>query len=395
MRIILLLFLCLLGVSATAQNFTFSNVKYTQTGPFKLKVINHTYAGTVKIPATVIIENKLYDVLEIENEAFRNCYTMTSIELPNSILRIGNRAFESCVGLTSIVLPKSLIEIGSAPFFRCANLKTINIPASVEILDEGAFYGCDSLQNIIVDDNNPKWKSIDGVLYDKQLKKLLLCPSGKTTVSLPETVEFFTSSAFNNCTKLKEVSLPNALAVLPNKIFQNCVSLGKVTISKNVHTIGVDAFQSCSSLKEIKVETENKKYTSVRGVLYNRDTTILIKCPQAVPFIEIPKTVRRLDTKAFAECNELTNLNIPPTILSIGTSCFFECTSLSSVTFQSEQPPFVVDCAFCQSSNSITFFLNEAFFPAYREIGGKYLNGLKWEIIPHLPVRKDVVDEKY
>lgn len=395
MKPLFLLFFFLFGLNSLAQEYTFANVKYAQTGPFKLMVVNHTYAGSVKIPATITIENKLYDVLEIDNEAFRNCFTLTSIQLPNSILKIGNRAFESCEGLTSITLPNSLVELGSAPFFKCANLTTINIPSSVQIMDDGAFYGCESLQNIIVDENSKLWKSIDGVLYDKTLTKLLVCPSGKKAISIPETIDFIASNAFLNCSQLTEITLPESLRTLPNKTFENCTSLNTIILPKNIERIGVDAFYSCSALKEIKVNPENKYFASVRGVLYNQDTTFLIRFPQAKPFVEIPETVRRLSNKAFAECNEITNLIIPPSILSIGTSCFFDCISLTSVTFQSEQPPFVVDCAFCQSSNSLTFFLAEEYLPAYREIGGKYLNSLNWQIIPHNPITKEVVEEKF
>ena len=92
--------------------------------------------------ASVIIPN---GVTSIESCTFTCCYNLTSITIPNSVTKIGDQAFDNCRKLTSITIPNSVTSIGEIAFSGCSNLTSITIPNSVTEIGYLAFAGCDKL----------------------------------------------------------------------------------------------------------------------------------------------------------------------------------------------------------------------------------------------------------
>ena len=86
---------------------------------------------------------------------------------------IGFQAFDGCSGLTEVTIPSSVTSIGSNAFRGCSALTSVTIPDSVTSIESGAFYGCTSLMSISVDSNNNYYTSIDGVLFNKNISKIL------------------------------------------------------------------------------------------------------------------------------------------------------------------------------------------------------------------------------
>ncbi len=67
-------------------------------------------------------------VTSIEDDAFVDCESLTSITIPNSVTSIGDGAFFGCSGLTSVTIPNSVTSIGDDAFYNCDSLTSINIP---------------------------------------------------------------------------------------------------------------------------------------------------------------------------------------------------------------------------------------------------------------------------
>ena len=205
-----------------------------------------------------------------------------------------------CESLTHIEIPSSVTNIDSYAFRDCTSLTGVEISNSVTSIGEDAFYGCSSLTNI----------------------------------TIPDSVVSIGSSAFGSC-----------------------ISLTDIEISQNVTDIGYLAFSDCISLTDINVKADNKNYTSVNGVLFNKDKTELI-CypakknnkryiiPNSVTSIErfafhkciyltdvtISNGVTNIENWAFHSCKSLTSINIPDSATSIGEEAFYNCESLTSIT---------------------------------------------------------------
>lgn len=89
-------------------------------------------------------------VKSIEFQAFSYCSSLTSIHIPNSVTSIGWSTFSSCSSLTSINIPQSVTSIGPSAFAYCSSLKSVTIPSSVTNIGGSAFYGCRSLTSITI-----------------------------------------------------------------------------------------------------------------------------------------------------------------------------------------------------------------------------------------------------
>jgi hypothetical protein len=103
-------------------------------------------SGELVIPDTI----KGKPVTTIGEEAFRSCFHLTSITIPDSVTSIGLSAFGGCKSLTSITIGESVTSIGEHAFSNCASLTSITIPDSVTSIEQGAFAGCSSLTSITI-----------------------------------------------------------------------------------------------------------------------------------------------------------------------------------------------------------------------------------------------------
>ena len=85
----------------------------------------------------------------IEGAVFYNCYSLTSIIIPEGVTSIGYSAFDSCTSLTSIIIPEGVTSIGYSAFDSCTSLTSIIIPEGVTSIGDNALYGCHCLVNYI------------------------------------------------------------------------------------------------------------------------------------------------------------------------------------------------------------------------------------------------------
>lgn len=136
--------------------------------------------------------------------------------------KISNQAFANCTEVEHIIL-SNIIKIEDYAFYGCTNLRKITIGNDTQEIGERIFEGCQSLASIEVRKGNIYYKSVDGVLYSKDMKTLIYCPKAKKGVfKIPKSVEQIADYAFCDCNQLE-----------------------KVILHKNIKQIGTDAFTGC------------------------------------------------------------------------------------------------------------------------------------------------------
>ena len=231
----------------------------------------------------------------------------TNLTIPSTIdgykvTSIGSEAFSHCQSLTSVTIPSGVTSINDDAFWDCKNLKSVTIPNSVKSIGDSAFGAC-----------------------------------GLTSVTIPNSVTSIAHSAFAWCRNLKSATIPNSVKSIGHYAFEGC-ALTSVTIPNSVTSIGYGAFFDCSKLTSITVDSNNKNYTSLNGVLYNKGKTEILAYPSAKTdsTYTAPNTVTSIVYGPFRDCNNLKSVSLPTSVKSIEEESFGSCKNLSSITIQNK-----------------------------------------------------------
>lgn len=112
---------------------------------------NHNYWGNPRLDTSTTINMQKRWTASIGDSAFRGCYSLTQINIPDSVTSIGSNAFYNCYSLTQINIPDSVTSIGEGAFGYCYSLTQINIPDSVTSIESYAFSDCRSLCDVLLE----------------------------------------------------------------------------------------------------------------------------------------------------------------------------------------------------------------------------------------------------
>lgn len=281
----------------------------------------------------------------IGSYTFYGCSDLTSITIPNSVESIGRNAFAGCSGLTSITIPNSVTSIDREVFAGCDALTSVvsdivfPFPIAFEVFPRNnatlyvpggtselyKTYGWGDYFKEIVEREENKAENIiqDGITYVAYRGEAhVVGVSGN-----PEDIVIPASISNEKGERFSVINIaPNA--------FSNLYKVTSITIPNTVTTIAGDLFSNYS-LTTINVEDGNPAYSSIDGVLFNKDQTELIKCPRGKQgAYVIPNTVKGIGDNAFRSCR-LTNVTIPNSVETIGREAFVSCSGLTSVTLPS------------------------------------------------------------
>jgi len=274
--------------------------------------------GDVDIPDT--INGK--PVITIGRESFRGNASLTTVTIPDSVTTIGDYAFSGCTGLTSVTFGESVTTIGNYAFRNCFSLANVTFPDSLTTIGNWAFAYCNLLTSVTIPDSVT---TIGGFAFART--PLL------TSVTIGQGITAIAQDTFRDCTGLTSVTIPDSVTYIGLYAFRNCLNLTSVTIPDSVTTIRDEAFRNCINLIEILVDEDNSAYSSLDGVLFNKDQSVLLQYPGGKPgdYI-IPDSVTSIDRYAFAVSTGLTSVTIPDSVTTIGDYAFSGCSSLTSLT---------------------------------------------------------------
>ncbi len=260
---------------------------------------------------------------------------ISSVEMPDSITSIADDAFRDCYRLSSLKLSKQLRTVGSFAFSGTA-LTEIYLPEHVISIGREALQNCESLRSITVDPYNVAFDDRDGVLFDRDLTKLLVYPPAKDADSylVPDGVTGIGDYAFLGCYRLKQIQLPQSLVSIGRAAFGGS-GIREISIPASVVTIGTGAFGDdretglpgyggCDYLENILVQEGNLYYKSVDGVLMSKDGTRLLVYPagKISSSYVLPSGVTHVGSYAFMGCTNLRELILCQGLTHIGNNAF-------------------------------------------------------------------------
>ena len=277
-----------------------------------------TFAGCTALESVAVPDS----VGWIGSEAFQNCAKLPGIDIPASVANVAEDAFRGCAALSSITvadgnewlkapggvlfstfpapsndvpvavtllccpagvsgdyaIPEDVTSLAAYAFEGCGKLTSLSLPSGVTALPPTAFDGTTAMTDIAVAEDNPAYKDIDGVVFTKDGRTLVLCPRGRRgNYAIPDGVETIAENAFAGCVRLSGVSFPESMFTVGTGAFDGCTALASVDLNEGLAEIGSRAFRDCVSLTSLAV----------------------------------PDGVVKLGREAFAGCTALANLVLP------------------------------------------------------------------------------------
>lgn len=332
------------------------------------------------------------ELVSIGNNAFGDCVALDKISLPSGLSKIGSRAFMGCRALSEISVPNelaylknvgsdvltdtayysdkknwndSILSIGNCIFdidddfsgklnikegtlcmadsalYGCTKITEIYIPASLENLSSAMSYirfikasvnpfiSCLSLKAINVDESNEKYASDRGVLYDKDMTRLLHFPQNSSlrSYTIPDGVAVF---LLNSAVVFEGGSTSLLSGLLASMVQSMFVASLDCDLSSITIPDSVEYFWICNggeSLKSVLVSPSNKTYSSDDGVLFNKDKTKLVLYPNAKTdsSYTVPESVISAD---FGACPNLKKLTVGANVSSLKIT---DCESIEQI----------------------------------------------------------------
>lgn len=242
-------------------------------------------AEEVEIPAEI----NGVPVVGIDGTPFGNCRNLKSITLPDSIQYFD--WFDLVCVVTRIDTPSSSGSHNVSVNTQLTEIEeTTENTFSVNFLadEEDVIYP--TIETVKVSETNPYFTVSDGILYTKDMTKLIGCPPAMdlTELKISEKAEIINDYAFASCYKLKDLVIPENIKQINNAAFVACINLESIELPKSINAVYMDTFYMCESLKTVK---------------FNGD-------------------ISAIGIGAFAECSSLTEFDIPDSVKYIGTNAF-------------------------------------------------------------------------
>ena len=287
-------------------------------------------------------------VTRFADNAFKNCNTLTKVNIPSTVTNIGNNVFKYCTNLKEVTIPDSVtsveadVFVGTAllnnqsstvkyadkwvidsdnvqnvilrddtrgiagrAFSGCTKLKSIKIPEGAIRISIYAFYNCSSLTDITIPDSLKEigWYAFGGC-------------SSLEHIEIPDSVTWVGDDAFAYCSKLKNIAMPKSISKVNDWIFYGCSNLESITLHDGIKSIGIYAFYDCTKLKEIAIPSSVKSIQKY-AFAYCRSLQNVV----------LPRSVTSLGDNAFLNCSSLETITIPDSVTEISSSAFLGCNS--------------------------------------------------------------------
>ncbi len=346
--------------------------------PVNLKVIGKRAFSSCAIEKLDLPDSIAF----IDDYAFEKCYYIQNMTIPQNVRFIGEKIFnchhrlliinvhENSRALKYVIENKYSYQIiekiekidflfeienkGITLMKYLGHSDTIHIPAILQgfpvIRIHHNCFDKNDVLSFVVDQNNTYLTSVDGVIFSKDMKRLIAYPNAKedTIYSIPEGVTTIDMYAFNENRHLESIIFPGSLTTIHTLAFHYCYALTHINIAKNIQNIERGAFANCQQLKAYHVDQDNPYYAIKDGVIYTKNLDTLIFYPNAKEsyYFKIPDGVTCIKKNAFSYCFKTHRVFIPSSVKTIEDDAFALCYHLWGIDVDINSEYFKSDNGF-------------------------------------------------
>lgn len=348
----------------------------------------YIYSSVVTLPED---DGSGYPITGVNTERYRENSYIEELIVPENIVRLGEELFYWCFKLRTISLHGGIQSIGEKCFYGTAyyndesnwdadgvlyigdNLiradperigTTYEIPSGVRLIADGAFRGCYGLESVTIPDSVEyvgkdafadtalltAGEREDGLLYVDSI--LIACDTIACDAEVAGVVEIregtrtIADAAFLDADGVTEVRCPDSLRHIGQDAFCGCSALKKMDLNRT-ETVGRGPFYGCDELSVLTVSEENAFFTVRDGVLFDKEQTTVVRCPQKkTGTVVLPETTVRIAAYSFTDCAELERVVVPEGVLFVGYDAFHGC-GLRELTLP-ESVEYIDKYAFCE-----------------------------------------------
>ena len=221
----------IIGKYSAGDDFPIKTTSGATTAP--IKVASHTFVGGEGL---ITFDS---NVTGIGFEAFKDCSTLRTIDVPSTVKTVGVSAFQNCTSLEGIKLPKGTTTVQASAFEGCTSLASAYL-GNIPTLNQRTFYGCTSLRSFEIPSTV---NTINSYVFQG---------SGLESMVIPDAVTTIQANTFYDCKSLASLTIGNGVTAIPATFCKGCTSLTEITIPASVETIANQAFNGCKSLATIR-----------------------------------------------------------------------------------------------------------------------------------------------
>ena len=254
---------------------------------------------------------------------FARCISLANVTIGNSLTEISEQTFAGCSSLAAVTIPDSVKTVGRSAFGGCTSLRTVTVGRSAGSISGSAFSGCRSLEEINVAPDNRYYKSVNGVLYDKRVTKIVHWPEAKTEIAVPDSVKTIGEYAFAGIASLTDFSIPDSVTGIDAYAFDGCTSLKTLTVHSGVTRIGEGAFDRCSALEGVYIDSI-AAWCGISFKVRLQSAALESYYTSANPLV--------YSHKLFLNGVLVTDLVIPDGVTAIKHAAFYSCSAIKTVT---------------------------------------------------------------